>query len=164
MQLIEKDEKKLYEESQSLITSAEHNSIINKYSMLPEEMQNTNLNNKLCKQIYAYLKPPGKIAMPTIYVNSCRINNSLLMKAAYLWISEGEQLRLKIIKKMHDQPAVDHLDTEKTLNMLYRYCYWSGMHGHIEQYLCNCHVCKQAKSAKNAYNGFFQSLLILKRP
>ena len=25
----------------------------------------------------------------------------------------------------------------------------------VEQYLCNYHVCKQAKAACDAYNGFF---------
>ena len=37
------------------------------------------------------------------------------------------------------------------------------MRGEVKQYLCNCHVCKQAKTSRNAYNRLFQSLLVLKK-
>lgn len=32
------------------------------------------------------------------------------------------------------------------------------MHVEVEQYLRNCHVCRQAKASQNAYNGFLQLL------
>ena len=34
----------------------------------------------------------------------------------------------------------------------------------IEQYIHNCHVCKRAKSARDAYNGFLQPLPVPERP
>ena len=118
----------------------------------------------LCTQICAYLKALGKIAKPTVHVNSCRISNGLLIKTDCLWILEGEQLRLNIIKKVHDQSAVGHPGTKRTLNMLRRYYYWPSMCGEIEQYFRNCHVCKRAKSARDAYNSFFQPLPVPERP
>ena len=71
---------------------------------------------------------------------------------------------MKIIKKVHDQPAVGHPRTEQTLNILYRHYYWPVMRGEVEQYLRNCHVCKQAKTSRDAYNGLLQPLLVLERP
>ena len=53
---------------------------------------------------------------------------------------------------------MDHPGVERTINMLCRHYYWPAMRGEVEQYLRNCHVCKQAKAFWDAYNGFFQSL------
>ena len=38
------------------------------------------------------------------------------------------------------------------------------MCGEVEQYLFNCHVCKQAKTSRDAYNGLLQPLPVLERP
>ena len=34
----------------------------------------------------------------------------------------------------------------------------------VEQYLRNCHVCKQAKASRDAYNGLLQPLSVPERP
>ena len=65
---------------------------------------------------------------------------------------------------MHNQRAVGHSNTEKTLNMLRCYYCWPKMRGHVEQYLCNYYVCNQAKSARNAYNDLFQPLSVPEKP
>ena len=86
---------------------------ISKFSTLPEEVQNANRNDNLYTRICAYLEAPGKIAKPTVHVNSCKINNGLLMKINHLWVLEGKdkQLRLKMIKEVHDQSAMGHPGT-----------------------------------------------------
>ena len=38
------------------------------------------------------------------------------------------------------------------------------MRGEVEQYLRNCHMCKQAKASWNAYNGLLQPLPMPERP
>lgn len=37
------------------------------------------------------------------------------------------------------------------------------MRREIEQYLCNCHMCKWVKASWDAYNNFFQPLAVLER-
>ena len=88
------------------------------------------------------------------------------MKADWIWVPQGEnsQLKLKLIKEIHKQPAVGHLGTKQMLNMICRHYYWPGMCGKMEQYLCNCHVCKRAKSAQDAYNSLLQFLPVPERP
>ena len=88
------------------------------HSTLPEEIQDANRADKLCIRIRAYLEAPSKRAKPTVHLNSCRISNGLLMKKDRLWVPEKEDLRLKLIKEVHDQPAVGHPGTERTLNMI----------------------------------------------
>ena len=86
------------------------------------------------------------------------------MKKNQIWVPEGDHLRLKVIKEIHDQPAVGHPGVERTLNMIRRHYYWPSMRREMEQYLRNCHVCKRAKAFWDVYNGLLQPLPIPKRP
>lgn len=72
-------------------------------------------------------------------------------------------LWLKLIIEIYDQPAVGHPEAKQTQNMICCHYYWPSMHWKIEQYFCNCHVYKQAKSTWDAYNSFFQPLPVSKR-
>ena len=135
-------------------------------STLPEEIQDANRADELCIRIREYLEAPNERVRPTTHLNSCRVSNGLLMKADRMWVPEGEdnQLRMRVIKEVHDQPAVGHLGVERTLNMIRRHYYWPAMHREVEQYLQNCHVCKRAKASRNAYNGLLQPLPVPERP
>ena len=135
-------------------------------STLPDEIKDANQMDNLCTQICAYLEAPNEKKKPTIQLDSCRVNDSLLIKRDRLWMSEGKdsRLRLRMIKEIHDQLAVGHLETEQTLNMIRQHYYWLGMCGEVEQYLRNCHVCKRAKASRDAYNSFFQPLPVPERP
>lgn len=55
-----------------------------KFSTFPEKVIEINQIDKLCTQIYTYLKTPTKKEKPTIYLNSCKVNNGLLMQKNYL--------------------------------------------------------------------------------
>ena len=50
-------------------------------STLPEEITDANRKDELCSQIRAYLEALSKRARPTTHLNSCRVSNSLLIKA-----------------------------------------------------------------------------------
>ena len=135
------------------------------HSTLPEEVTEANRKDELCSQIRAYLEAPSERAKPTTHLNSCKINNGLLMKTDRLWVPEGgENLRMRVIKEVHNQPMVSHPSVEKTLNMIRQHYYWPAMRGKVEQYLCNCHVCKRAKVSRDAYNGLLQPLPVPERP
>ena len=71
-------------------------------------------------------------------------------KDSHLW--------LKIIKEIHDQPVVGHLETKQMLNMICWHYYWPGMRKEVEPYLRNCYMCKCAKASWDAYNSLLQSL------
>ena len=84
-------------------------------STLPEEIQDANRADELCIQIRAYLGAPNERARPTTHLNSCRTSNGLLMKADRIWVPECDNLHLKVIKEVHDQPAVGHPGTVTNL-------------------------------------------------
>ena len=113
------------------------------HSTLPEKVKWANLVDNLYTKIYAYLEALNDKKKPVTHLNSCRISNGLLMKVDQLWVPEREKnLRIQKIKKVYDQLAVSHLGVKQTLNMLWRHYYWPVMRGEVEQYPCNCHVCK----------------------
>lgn len=74
-----------------------------------------------------------------------------------------KDLRLKIIKEIHDQLTVGHFGMEKILNMTHRHYYWPCIQQIIKQYIQNCYVCRRAKIARDMYNGLFQPLLVPKK-
>ena len=134
------------------------------YSTLPDKIKSANRVDDLCTEVCAYLEAPSNKKKPATHLNSCRISNSLLIKGNRIWVPKGDHLRVKVIKEVHDQPAVGHPEAKQTLNMLRCHYYWPAMRGEEEQYLRNCHMCKQAKASRDAYNGLLQPLPIPERP
>jgi hypothetical protein len=90
------------------------------------------------------------------------IENILFFKKK-LWVSEFDQLKLNIIKKIHDQSTSEHLNMRRTCKYLSKWYYWSQMRNSVERYIRNCHVCKKSKTSKNKYFDLLNLLLILDR-
>ena len=67
-------------------------------------------------------------------MNSCKVNNSLLMKKNCLLVPQGDdsQLRLKVIKEVHNQSAVGQPGNKQTLNMICWHYYWPSMCEEVE--------------------------------
>ena len=130
---------------------------------LPEWVIESNQNNELCSKICLYLANPKGLEKPEVYLKGLRVENRLLMKGNRLWVANEDQLQLKVIKEIHDQPAVGHPGTERTLKMARRHYYWPGMKEMIQQFIPNCHVCKQAKAARDTYHGLLQPLPVPER-
>ena len=68
------------------------------------------------------------------------------------------QLQLEVIIEIHDQPAIGHLSTERMLETARRHYYWPGMKEMIQRFICNCHIYRQAKVARNTYYSLLQPL------
>ena len=120
----------------------------------------SNQNNKLCNKIYLYLANPKRLAKPEVYLKSLRVENGLLIKGHWLWVADEGQLQLEVIKKAHNQLAVSHSGMKRILEMAWCHYYWPGMKEIIQQFIHNCHVCKQIKIALDTYYGLLQPLLV----
>ena len=95
-----------------------------KTSPLLEQVIESNQNNELCSKICWYLANPKGLEKPEVYLKGLRVENKLLMKGNWLWIVDKNQLQFKVIKKIHNQPAIGHLGTERTLEMAQYHYYW----------------------------------------
>ena len=103
-------------------------------SMITKEIKETNKINNLCIQICAHLEALSKPKKFTVYLNSCRINDDLLMKKDYLLVlkSKDSHFWLEIIKKMHNQPIMRHSGTKQTLNIICQHYYWLEMREYMK--------------------------------
>ena len=86
-----------------------------------------NQNNELCSEICLYFANPKGLEKSEVYLKDLRVENGLLMKENRLWVADEDQLQLKVVKEIHDQPAVGYLGMEKTLKMARHHYYWPGM-------------------------------------
>jgi hypothetical protein len=77
-----------------------------------------------------------------------------------LWISDSNELKLDVIREMHDQSIVDHSNIRRTYEFVKRLYYWSEMKNFIDKYVRNCHTCRRSKASKDKYAELLNSLSI----
>jgi hypothetical protein len=90
------------------------------------------------------------------------IENTLFFKKK-LWISEFDQLKLNIIREIHDQSTSRHSDMRRTCKYLSKWYYWSQVRNSVKRYIRNCHVCKRSKTSRDKYFDLLNLLLISDR-
>ncbi len=95
-----------------------------------------------------------------IKLKNCWIQNEILYKDNQLWVSFNEFLQMNLIREMHDQLSIDHLDILRMMKIIKRNYYWSFMQKTVDWYIQNCYVCQQSKTSRNKSNNLLQSLLI----
>jgi hypothetical protein len=90
------------------------------------------------------------------------IENTLFFKNK-LWVSESDQLKLNIIREIHDQSVAEHSDVRRTCKYLNKWYYWSQVKQSVERYVKNCHICRRFKASRNKYSKLLNSLSISNR-
>jgi hypothetical protein len=80
-----------------------------------------------------------------------------------LWVSESNQLKLDIIREIHDQSASKHSNVQRTCKYLHKWYYWSQAKQLLERDVRNCHVCRRFKSSRDKYSELLNSLSISNR-
>ncbi len=93
-----------------------------------------------------------------IKLKNCRVQNEILYKDSQLWVSFNELLQMNLIREMHDQPSIDHLDILRTMKIIKRNYYWSSMRKTIDRYIQNCYVCQRSKTSRDKSNDLLQLL------
>ncbi len=69
-------------------------------------------------------------------------------------------MHTKLLKKIHDQSFISHLDNRRTIDLVQRFYYWSDHRATIRRYIQNCHVCQRSKTFRNSINELLHSLSI----
>ena len=68
---------------------------------LSDQIMAFNWKNNLYNKIYAYLEDQTR-DKPKVYIKSLKIKDRLLRKVCWLWMAKDDQLRLDLIKKVHN--------------------------------------------------------------
>jgi hypothetical protein len=90
------------------------------------------------------------------------IENTLFFKKK-LWVSKFDQLKLNIIREIHDQFVSEHSNVRRICKYLHKWYYWLQAKQSIERYIRNCHICKRFKAIKNKYSNLLNFLFISNR-
>jgi hypothetical protein len=90
------------------------------------------------------------------------IENILFFKKK-LWILESDQLKLNIIREIHDQSVAEHSNVRRTCKYLNKWYYWSQVKQSVEKYVKNCHICRRFKASRDKYSELLNSLSISNR-
>ena len=89
----------------------------------PEQIKELNQNNVLFTEICKYLANLADHNQSTnVYLCSSRAANNLLYKNNKLWVAND--LRLDVIREVHDQTTVCHVGVKKRMLLIQQYYFW----------------------------------------
>ena len=83
---------------------------------LPDQVKESNRTNVLFTEVREYLANLSDQDRPNVYLRGSRAENGLLYKENKLWVAKD--LRLDVIKEVHDQPAVGHADVKRIVLLI----------------------------------------------
>ena len=102
--------------------------------------------------------------MTGVPLASCEVRDGALLYKEKYWIPENGELRLKILREVHDQASAGHPGVARTLAFLKRQFYWPAMEQTVSRYVANCHICRRSKAPRDGYHGLLSPLPIPNRP
>jgi hypothetical protein len=127
-----------------------------------DKIKTANQKNVICVAIRDAIRNKKKSFDEMLLKKFESVENTLFFKKK-LWVSDSDQLKLDIIKEIHDQSASEHSNVRRTCKYLHKWYYWSQAKQSVERYVRNCHVCRRFKSSRNKYSRLLNSLSISKR-
>lgn len=126
-----------------------------------DKIRAAQLQDELCKDTIQRLQNDERDSL-NIALAHCEERNGLLLYQNRVWIPED--IRVKLLCEVHDQPAMGHPGIGKMIRIIKRQFYWPRMDKTITQYVKNCHICKRSKPTRDAYNGLLQPIPIGSQP
>ena len=128
-----------------------HSMKADKKTFIYERIQAINKADEECECFRRAIREKKKF-FNQISLNQCFIENKLFFHQKRLWVLDNPNLLVKLIQKIHDQSASDHLDVHRIIDLLQRHYYWSYIRQVVEQYIRNCYSCHRLKASRNKYN------------
>jgi hypothetical protein len=95
-----------------------------------------------------------------ITLSECEHRNDRLYYRGRLVIPDSDELKVKLLRIVHDSPAGGHPGRGKTLDILQREYYWPRMFDTVRRFVACCHICRKAKASREKYHGLLKPLPI----
>jgi hypothetical protein len=127
-----------------------------------DRVKTVNQKNSTCTAIRNAIQNRKKSFDEMLLKKFEMIENTLFFKKK-LWVSEFDQLKLNIIREIHDQFASEHSNIRRTCKYLHKWYYWSQTKQSVKRYIRNCHICKRFKAIRNKYSDLLNLLSISNR-
>ncbi len=142
---------------QELNDTKEHSELF-----LFDRVKTVNQKDSKCAEIRAAIQNKKKFFDEMLLKKFEIIENTLFFKKK-LWISKFDQLKLNIIREIHDQSVSEHSNVRRTCKYLHKWYYWSQAKQLIKRYIRNCHICKKFKITRDKYFDLLNLLSISDR-
>jgi hypothetical protein len=127
-----------------------------------DRVKTTNQEDSTCVAIRDAIRNRKKFFDEMLLKKFEMIEDTLFFKKK-LWVSEFDQLKLNIIREIHDQSVFEHSDIRRTCKYLNKWYYWSQVKQSVERYVRNCHICRRFKASRDKYSELLNSLSISDR-
>ncbi len=127
-----------------------------------DKIKLANQKNSTCIAIRDAIRNKKKYFDEMLLKKFESLENILFFKKK-LWISKFNQLKLDIIREIHDQSASEHSDIRRICKYLHKWYYWSQTKQSVERYIRNCHICKRFKATRDKYFDLLNLLSISNR-
>ncbi len=127
-----------------------------------DRVKTVNQKDHTCIEIRKVLQENKKSYDEMLLKKFKSIENILFFKEKF-WVLESNQLKLNIIRKIHDQSVSEHLNVDRICKYLHKWYYWSQAKQSVKRYIRNFHICKRLKTIKDKYSNLLNSLLISNR-
>ena len=85
-------------------------------------------------------------------------SKSLLFHGEQVYVLEEEFIRAELLKRHHDNVLAGHFEVERTLELVGRKYYWTGMSQDVKDYVASCDVCQRVKVPRHRPYGSLTSL------
>jgi hypothetical protein len=132
---------------------------LNSKLSLFDKIKSANQKNETCTIIRNAIRNRKKSFDEMLLKKFEMIENILFFKKK-LWMSKIDQLKLNIIKEVHDKSVSKHSNVRRTCKYLHKWYYWSQAKQSVKRYIRNCHICKRFKASKDKYSELLNSLSI----
>jgi hypothetical protein len=127
-----------------------------------DRVKTTNQEDRTCTEIRKVLQENKKSYDEMLLKKFKLIKNTLFFKEK-LWVLEFDQLKLNVIREVHDKSILEHSNVCRTCKYLHKWYYWSQAKQSIKRYIRNCHICKKFKAVRDKYSKLLNSLSISNR-
>lgn len=92
--------------------------------------------------------------------NYFSIENEFLCYKGLLYVPDSDNLRLDVLKSVHDSSSFEHFGYHKTFELVNRYYWWPGLGKFVKDYVSSCHICSRGKDSHEKAYTFLQPLQI----
>jgi hypothetical protein len=131
-------------------------------------MYRTEIKDRILKDANVDLQHRGMIAKlqqrerPQIQGSYTLGTDGLLLYKNRLYVPNVQELKMKIIKEMHNVAYARHPRYQKTMAAVKSHYFWLGMKKEIVEYITRCMECQKVKAKHRHPTGLLQPLPIPK--
>ena len=87
-----------------------------------------------------------KAGVKELWGNKWQIEGDLVLKEGKVYILKDEELRAEVVQLHHDVLAVGHGERWKTVELVTRNYWWSGVTRDVGRYVEGCDLCQRMKN------------------